>query len=332
VVEEKVKLGTHTETTRYVWGEGLVAQLQNGQARYVHADGLGSVKALSDGRGVITDAYAYAAFGEVLGHAGTSEQPYRFAGEHYDPVAGMQYHRARWYDPATGRFTAIDPFSGNPRRPATLNKYAYANGDPINVSDPSGAFGIGSFAAGISIGITLASLAQTSIDIFKFATNPTVQGAKDIAIGFALSAMGAGGFKLLRMASPSFRSFLAKFGKLSCQSNCYSSLKGVELEDFVRGVFKGQEKVVTATIPTRSGTMTLKKKFDSVSDDLLIEVKSVDGFRDDKWLETTKQISEELKIANALSKPFAVASNGRIPEPWRSWLEEKGIKIIEFMD
>jgi RHS repeat-associated protein len=135
-----------------------VAQLQNGQARYVHADGLGSVKALSDGRGALTDAYAYAAFGEVLSHAGTSGQPYRFAGEHYDPEAGMQYHRARWYDPAVGRFTALDPFSGNPNRPATLNKYLYASADPANVQDPSGAFGVAEASIASNIAISLSNI------------------------------------------------------------------------------------------------------------------------------------------------------------------------------
>jgi RHS repeat-associated protein len=164
VVEEKVKLGSQTETTRYVWGEGLVAQLQNGQARYVHADGLGSVKALSDGRGAITDAYAYAAFGEVLSHTGTSGQPYRFAGEHYDPEAGMQYHRARWYDPATGRFTVLDPHSGYQTKPQTLNKYGYAANDPVNKLDPSGEMLIGSVSISLS---SISSIATFSLQVWN---------------------------------------------------------------------------------------------------------------------------------------------------------------------
>jgi RHS repeat-associated protein len=95
-------------------------------------------------------------FGEVLGHTGTSAQPYRFAGEHYDPVAGMQYHRARWYDPATGRFAALDPHSGNPSRPATLHKYAYATNDPVANIDPSGLMTLGGLSAGMNIASSLA--------------------------------------------------------------------------------------------------------------------------------------------------------------------------------
>jgi RHS repeat-associated protein len=138
VVEEKTTLGTQTESTHYVWGTGLIKQLRGGQGTFYHPDGLGSVKALTDANGLATDSYQYTAFGEPLSHTGPSAQLYRFAGEHYDPEAGMQYHRARWYDPATGRFTALDPFEGNPNRPATLHKYAYAGNDPVDGIDPSG--------------------------------------------------------------------------------------------------------------------------------------------------------------------------------------------------
>ncbi len=48
--------------------------------------------------------------------------------------AGLIYMRARWYDPALGRFISEDPagLSGG------LNQYAFAGDDPINAGDPSG--------------------------------------------------------------------------------------------------------------------------------------------------------------------------------------------------
>jgi len=30
-----------------------------------------------------------------------------------DPYIGWYYNRARWYDPAAGRFNRTDPFAGN---------------------------------------------------------------------------------------------------------------------------------------------------------------------------------------------------------------------------
>jgi RHS repeat-associated protein len=233
VVEEKVKLGTHTETTRYVWGEGLVAQLQNGQARYVHADGLGSVKALSDGNGALTDAYAYATFGEVLSHAGTSGQPYRFAGEHYDPEAGMQYHRARWYDPAIGRFTALDPFDGIPIRPATLHRYAYAGSDPVNQTDPSGRFSLGGIAAGISAGISLALNAyliySTITAVGEFASGQRELTPREIGMAILWAYVGS-------KAGPLFGKLEGLLRRSGCLSNSFSGDTLVETEHGLRRI------------------------------------------------------------------------------------------------
>jgi hypothetical protein len=44
------------------------------------------------------------------------------------------YMRNRYYDPATGRFTQQDPIG----LAGGLNLYGFANGDPVNFSDPFG--------------------------------------------------------------------------------------------------------------------------------------------------------------------------------------------------
>jgi RHS repeat-associated protein len=49
-------------------------------------------------------------------------------------VTGLYYMRARWYDPITRRFISPDPLGLS----AGINQYAFAGGDPINGSDPSG--------------------------------------------------------------------------------------------------------------------------------------------------------------------------------------------------
>jgi RHS repeat-associated protein len=60
------------------------------------------------------------------------------SGEQYDSDLGLYYLRARYYNPATGRFLSRDPEDGKPIDPRTLHKYLYANGDPVNMADPRG--------------------------------------------------------------------------------------------------------------------------------------------------------------------------------------------------
>ena len=51
-----------------------------------------------------------------------------------DAGTGLQYKRNRYYDPASGRFTQTDPIG----LAGGLNAYGFANGDPVNFSDPFG--------------------------------------------------------------------------------------------------------------------------------------------------------------------------------------------------
>jgi RHS repeat-associated protein len=63
---------------------------------------------------------------------------YLYRGEQYDSDLDLYYLRARYYNPQTGRFLSRDPEDGNPTDPASLHKYLYANGDPVNGWDPMG--------------------------------------------------------------------------------------------------------------------------------------------------------------------------------------------------
>ncbi|MBI2568444.1 MAG: hypothetical protein HYV63_15595, partial [Candidatus Schekmanbacteria bacterium] len=126
-------------TARYLRADDeLLAVIREGATRYIHADGIGSIRALTDEAGAVTDRYAYSAFGEPLAHDGADPQPYRFAGEPYDTSSGFAYHRARWMDPSAGRFASMDPWGGSPFDPASLHRYTYAANDPVLVVDPTG--------------------------------------------------------------------------------------------------------------------------------------------------------------------------------------------------
>ena len=157
----------------YVRGDDLLAVLRpliaapssatDWQTRYYHADGIGSIRRLTDEAGNITDGYTYSAFGELLAHTGTDPQPYAFTGEPLDPNSGFQYHRARWMDPRTGRFTGMDSFGGNGSDPASLHRYLYAYASPISNTDPTGLFTLPSLATISAVLTTINTISLVTI-------------------------------------------------------------------------------------------------------------------------------------------------------------------------
>ncbi len=100
------------------------------------------MRQLADTAGTVTDSYIYDAFGNLRDHVGSADNRYLYAGEQYDPNAGLYYLRARCYDPENGRFMTHDPYQGSPHEPVTLHRYLYANANPVIYTDPSGKFGV----------------------------------------------------------------------------------------------------------------------------------------------------------------------------------------------
>jgi RHS repeat-associated protein len=130
---------TGGQTSRYVYGNGLVTRIDPaGTPSFFHADGLGSTRALSNLAGQRTDAYSYDVFGMERSHTGSSGQPFTFAGEQADGELGLVYLRARYYDPAVGRFIQRDRRGGVPSHPQSLNRYVYVQNNPTSLIDPSG--------------------------------------------------------------------------------------------------------------------------------------------------------------------------------------------------
>jgi RHS repeat-associated protein len=96
----------------------------------------------------VTDEYEYDAYGNSFTKTGTTPNNYLYRGEQYDSDLALYYLRARYYNPATGRFLSRDPEDGKAKDPKTLHKYLYADGNPIDMIDPGGR-GAGSYIAAI---------------------------------------------------------------------------------------------------------------------------------------------------------------------------------------
>lgn len=139
-------------TTTYVYGLGLISQgLSTTTYLFlnlvpttttVHSwfltDGLGSTVALTNSAGAITATHKYDVFGATRATTGTGSTQFKFAGQQDDPTLGYQYLRARYYDPAIGRFISKDPFGGFAEIPQSQTSYLYAHNDPVNLDDPTG--------------------------------------------------------------------------------------------------------------------------------------------------------------------------------------------------
>jgi RHS repeat-associated protein len=97
-------------------------------------DRLGSTIALSDGSGEVNTTYTYEPFGQPSSDGASNDNTFQFTARENDET-GMQYSRARYYDPTTARFISPDPLGFEGSGP---NLYRYANGDPLGYTDPNG--------------------------------------------------------------------------------------------------------------------------------------------------------------------------------------------------
>ena len=120
----------------YIYGpEGLaVEQISSeGPSTYLHHDQLSSTRLLTNAEGETTGTFTYGPYGAREGSTGASTTLLGFAGQYTDPGTGLQYLRARFYDPSTGQFISRDPLAALTHAP-----FGYANANPVNSADPTG--------------------------------------------------------------------------------------------------------------------------------------------------------------------------------------------------
>lgn len=157
--------------------------------------------------------FHYDAFGNALGFdPALAATLFLYSGEQTDRT-GLQYLRARYYDPAVGRFNSLDPAAGDWQDPQSLHKYLYCHADPVLGVDPTG-LALGLLTRyGISIKNSLTALAaidrlQNAVEIGQVVLQLALTGTAnplDVA-NIALNIMpGAAMFKRLKMFIPPFR-------------------------------------------------------------------------------------------------------------------------------
>lgn len=167
-------------------------------------DALGSTTALTNSTGASQVQYSYDPYGS-MSITGTSTNSYGYTGREFDGL-GIDYYRARYYNPSTGRFIGEDPAGLGGSGP---NLYPYTFDNPVEYRDPSGRLIAGAVFGGIN-GAVFGGLGVMTGDNWDWqdvVAGALIGGTFGTATGFLDPTEGA-------LASP----FAAAAGDLAAQA------------------------------------------------------------------------------------------------------------------
>jgi RHS repeat-associated protein len=129
--------GTGTRTSAYAHGLGLEGSRSTSGWGYYDFDAIGSTAGITSGAGTYVNRYAYEPFGTTMVSNESRANPFEFVGEFgvMTEGNGLNFMRARYYLPDTGRFANQDPIR---LAGGDFNLYRYVSNNPANNIDPSG--------------------------------------------------------------------------------------------------------------------------------------------------------------------------------------------------
>jgi RHS repeat-associated protein len=120
------------KVTLYGKGEAVAVSRSTGSGNgpvYLGKDIVGSVRSTTNGTGGLEERYEYDAFGTPYRGSFENGMNLGYTGKPYDAVTGLYDYGYRDYQPATARFTTVDPVRDG------SNWFAYVNNDPVNWVD-----------------------------------------------------------------------------------------------------------------------------------------------------------------------------------------------------
>jgi RHS repeat-associated protein len=145
--QESITNSAGQVTVKTYWPYGLGVEINRPGATtpelsWFSVDRLGSVVALADGTGALTEQLGYNAWGQRRTSDGETTAVLAddrgFTGEEMlDPV-GLVHLNGRVYDPVTAKFLSGDPYVTDPTDGQNYSRYSYVLNNPTNLIDPTG--------------------------------------------------------------------------------------------------------------------------------------------------------------------------------------------------
>src|SRR5262249_44387326 len=113
----------------------ILARIDSGgTAAWYLTDVRGSVRQITDNiNGAVLDTVSYDAYGNTLSETSAANgDRYKWTGRELQTETGLYYNRARFYDPATGRWVSQDPLGFDA---GDSNLYRYVKNQPTGATD-----------------------------------------------------------------------------------------------------------------------------------------------------------------------------------------------------
>lgn len=239
--------GNPTWTTFLFDAGGRHAAYAAGQPPSYYFLGTDSTSLLQQDGGAAV-ALDYDAYGAMIDGAQIAgNESFAWTQEYTDPVSGLIYLRARYYNPGLMRFMTMDNLTKD-------NRYAYCAGDPINRVDPTGHMEV-SEIVGLVVGTAVSIGAFALVGPAAVPIAAQIFGSESIAVSAGASVVAGAASSIAgdaATATISGQRFTAQRALIDLASGAIGGGVGSVVSDVVghmaRAMISSQSEAVISTI------------------------------------------------------------------------------------
>lgn len=218
---------------------------------HYHLDPAGSIKMLTREDGSVYRLVRYDAYGRVRGTyregslvqtaPGCSADAYcrEFAGHETEPVSGLAYAPARFYQPALGMFLGHDPAR------QFASPYTYGGWDPVNTADPSGALAWGLVLFSLALAAAVASAIDAGVRTGDFgaAFQAFTSGVVVTGVSMGIGRIGMGVVQLSGPLADPVGGMLAVAGTMQ---GVYGMVSSFQEGNYATGIIAARQFAASA--------------------------------------------------------------------------------------